>query len=63
MKGVVKWFNHQKGFGFVLGDDDADYFVHVSQVPIELRLDEKMSVEFDVVKTEKGAQANNVRLL
>lgn len=62
MKGKIKWFSTQKGYGFILGDDEQDYFVHVSQIPVGQNLNEDMEVEFDIVQTEKGNQAHNVRL-
>ena len=62
MEGTVKWFNSQKGFGFVQGEDGKDYFVHFSAVPEDVRLNEGDKVTFDVVETEKGVQAQNVQL-
>jgi len=62
MEGTVKWFNGQKGFGFVQGEDGKDYFVHFSAVPEDVRLNEGDKVTFDVVETEKGVQAQNVQL-
>lgn len=50
MKGTVKWFNTQKGYGFIVGDDGTDYFVHYSNIKVsEFRhLDAGDHVEFDV---------------
>ncbi len=62
VKGTVKWFSTQKGFGFILGEDGMDYFVHISQIPVGQQLEENMEVEFDVVQTDKGDQAHNLRL-
>ncbi|MBT4805660.1 cold-shock protein [Candidatus Woesearchaeota archaeon] len=62
MEGTVKWFNGQKGFGFVQGEDGKDYFVHFSAVPEDVRLNEGDKVTFDVVETEKGEQAQNIQL-
>jgi cold shock protein len=62
MEGTVKWFNGQKGFGFVQGEDGTDYFVHFSAVPEDVRLNEGDKVTFEVVETEKGVQAQNVQL-
>jgi len=61
MKGTVKWFNAQKGFGFIAGDDGTDYFVHVSQVPTGEILKENQEVVFDAAQTDRGAQAKNLR--
>ena len=62
MEGTVKWFNGQKGFGFVQGEDGKDYFVHFSAVPEDVPLNEGDKVTFDVVETEKGEQAQNIQL-
>lgn len=61
MEGKVKWFNTQKGFGFIQGDDGTDYFVHHTQVPQGMRLDEDDRVTFDVAETERGKQAQNIQ--
>jgi len=61
MEGKVKWFNTQKGFGFIQGDDGADYFVHHSQVPQGMQLNEEDRVSFDVAETERGKQAQNIQ--
>ncbi|MBQ9910233.1 MAG: cold-shock protein [Lachnospiraceae bacterium] len=61
-KGTVKWFNSQKGFGFIKDQEDNDIFVHFSGLNMEgyKTLDEGDSVEFEVIETEKGRQAVNV---
>ena len=63
MEGTIKWFNGQKGFGFINGEDGKDYFVHFSAIPEDVRLNEVDKVTFDVVETEKGVQAQNVQLV
>ena len=63
-QGTVKWFNSEKGFGFIAPDDGSkDVFVHHSNVVATgyRSLDENQRVEFDVVQGQKGLQAENVR--
>ena len=61
--GTVKWFNGEKGFGFITREDGPDVFVHFSAITGEgyRNLDENQKVEFDVVAGQKGPQAANVR--
>ncbi|MFD1506005.1 cold-shock protein [Georgenia yuyongxinii] len=64
--GTVKWFNAEKGFGFIAPDDNsADVFVHYSAITSSgyRSLDENQKVEFDVTQGPKGPQAENVRPL
>ncbi|MCX7795045.1 MAG: cold-shock protein [bacterium] len=64
-KGKVKWFNAQKGYGFITRDDGKDVFVHYSAIKGQgyRTLEEEQRVEFDVVQGEKGPQAVNVTVL
>ncbi|HEX2274031.1 MAG TPA: cold-shock protein [Acidimicrobiales bacterium] len=61
--GIVKWFNADKGFGFISQSGGDDVFVHFSaiQTPGYRTLDEGEKVEFDVQQGPKGLQAANVR--
>lgn len=61
-RGKVKWFNAEKGYGFIQSDDGADVFVHFSAINMEgyKSLEEGMEVEFEVVDGAKGPQAANV---
>ncbi len=62
MRGKVKWFNGEKGFGFIAQENGQDVFVHFSAIQGEgfRSLNEGEEVEFDVVEGQKGPQATNV---
>lgn len=62
MTGTVKWFNGDKGFGFITSDEGNDVFVHYSQIQKDgfKSLEEGEKVQFDVVDGQKGPQAENV---
>lgn len=63
IKGTVKWFNSQKGFGFLTSEDGTDYFVHYSGIVTDKKfknLVEGENVEFSVIDGEKGKQAVDV---
>lgn len=66
-QGRVKWFNDQKGYGFIAPDDStADVFVHHSQIITSAQfrtLNENERVEYDVKDTDRGLRAMNVRRL
>ena len=65
-RGTVKWFNTDKGFGFITRDSGGkDVFVHFSAIPTDgyKSLNEGQSVEFEVTQGPKGPQAVNVRPL
>lgn len=62
MKGTVKWFNEEKGFGFITGEDEKDVFVHFSQINKNgfKTLKENEEVEYSVTKSVRGMQAENI---
>lgn len=65
MVGRVKWFNNDKGYGFIDFKENEDIFVHYSAIDIEgyKTLSEGQLVEFKLIETSKGYQAINVRLV
>ena len=64
-KGTVKWFNNQKGYGFISDEQGNDVFVHFSGLNMEgfKSLEEGASVELDITEGAKGPQAVNVTVL
>jgi CspA family cold shock protein len=64
-KGIVKWFNNAKGYGFIGREDEPDVFVHYSAIQLDgyKTLNEGDEVEFDIVEGQKGSQADAVTLL
>ncbi len=65
MNGTVKWFNADKGFGFITGEDGKDVFAHFSQINSNgfKTLEEGQKVSFDVTQGQKGPQAENITVL
>ncbi len=62
MKGKVKWFHPEKGYGFIEDEEGRDVFAHYSYIQEEgfRQLDQGDIVTFDVVESEKGIQARNI---
>ncbi|NBJ71310.1 MULTISPECIES: cold-shock protein CspD [Clostridia] len=65
MTGKVKWFNAEKGFGFIEREDGDDVFVHFSAIQVDgfKTLEEGQEVEFEIVEGNRGPQAANVTRL
>ena len=63
MKGKVKFFNREKEFGFITGEDGKDYFVHKSGLQDDIILNEDDSVEFSVEEGDRGPKAVKVTKL
>jgi cold shock protein len=64
-QGTVKWFNNEKGYGFIAVDGGQDVFVHYSAIQSDgyRSLDEGQRVEFEVAQGPKGPQADGVRVV
>ena len=62
MKGTVKWFNSEKGYGFITTEEGQDIFVHYSAISAEgfKSLNEGDEVQFEVTEGDRGSQASNV---
>lgn len=65
MNGTVKWFNAEKGFGFITGEDGKDVFAHFSQIKSDgyKTLEEGQKVSFDIAQGAKGPQAENITVI
>lgn len=65
MKGTVKWFSAEKGYGFIEREEGGDVFVHFSAIQTEgfKTLTEGQKVEFDIIEGARGPQAANVVIL
>ncbi|MGL4253554.1 MAG: cold-shock protein [Fusobacteriaceae bacterium] len=65
MKGTVKWFNEEKGFGFITGEDGKDVFAHFSEIQKDgfKKLTEGEEVTFEVSNGPKGLVATNIKSL
>ena len=63
MKGTVKWFNQEKGFGFITGEDGKDIFAHFSQIQKDgfKTLNENEEVTYEVTQGQKGPQASSIK--
>ncbi|WP_259288901.1 cold-shock protein [Candidatus Nasuia deltocephalinicola] len=65
MKGIVKWFNDAKGYGFIVSEkNNEDIFVHFSAIIMQgfKTLKEGQNVDFEIIETSKGRQASDVKM-
>lgn len=62
MKGKVKFFNENKGYGFITGEDEKEYFVHISGLAEGLRVSEDDAITFDIEDGNRGPKATNVQM-
>jgi len=64
-RGVVKWFNVEKGYGFIQQDQGSDIFVHYTGIKGEgfRKLEEGQAIEFEITEGKKGPQAINVMIV
>ncbi|MGB6127396.1 MAG: cold-shock protein [Psychrilyobacter sp.] len=65
LKGTVKWFNDNKGFGFISAEDGNEYFAHFSQINKEgfKTLQEGAEVTFEIIQSDKGPQASKIETI
>ena len=63
--GIVKWFNNEKGFGFISVEGGDDVFAHFSAINVDgfKTLEEGQKVSFDIVEGDRGPQADNITIL
>jgi CspA family cold shock protein len=64
MEGKIKWYKREKGFGFVVGSDNKDYFVHYTALPQDqedVRESDEIAVTFEVKETDRGTQAVDIK--
>lgn len=65
MTGTVKWFNAEKGYGFIKDEEGKDIFVHFSSINSDgyKTLEEEQKVTYDLVESDRGPQAKNVTVV
>ena len=63
MNGIVKWYNPRKGYGFVAGEDGIDVFIHRDNLGDIEFLNEGDTITYEVIETEKGLKATNIKLV
>jgi len=63
MNGIIKWYNARKGYGFIVGEDKKDIFVHRDSIPERVYLNEGDQVEYEIEESDKGPKAIKVKKL
>lgn len=65
MNGTVKWFNEEKGFGFITAEDGKEIFAHFSEIQVQgfKKLNEGDKVTFEITNGAKGPQASNIQIV
>jgi len=61
MKGKVKWYSETKGYGFIIGEDNQEYFMHITEIYSAKPLKKGEEVEFQESRSKKGLQAVKVK--
>ena len=63
MNGTIKWYNSRKGYGFIIGEDGKDVFIHHTNIPQGVYLHEGDNIEYETEETERGLQAKIIKKL
>lgn len=63
MEGKIKWYRKEKGYGFITGTDDKDYFVHYSDLPEDMDNIDGRDVSFELKEGRRGPQAAEIKFL
>jgi cold shock protein len=61
MKGTIKWYRKEKGYGFISGDDNKEYFMHYTSLPQDIDNVDGKTVEFEIKNTDRGTQAVDIK--
>ena len=61
MKGTIKWYNEKKGFGFIIGEDKKEIFVHRTATPMGIVFNEGDEEEYEIEESDRGQRATNIK--